>query len=90
MPKFYIVSDIHGFYDELREALGNAGFDPNDENSWLVSLGDEMDRGPSPEKVINYLMSLPRAIFVKGNHQSLMEDMCTRKYAEKYDKLKDI
>lgn len=29
MPKFYICSDIHGFYDEFREALGKSGFDEN-------------------------------------------------------------
>lgn len=85
MPKFYVISDVHGFYNEMREALNNAGFDPNNEEHWLVSLGDEMDRGPDPEKVINYLMRLPRAIFVKGNHQQLMEDMCERRYAEKHD-----
>lgn len=85
MPKFYIISDVHGFYDEMRFALDKAGFDPNDENSCLVSLGDELDRGPMPEEVINYLMSLPRAIFVRGNHQQLMEEMLQRGYPLKHD-----
>ena len=85
MPKFYVVSDVHGFYDEMKKALDEAGFDPNDDNSWLISLGDEMDRGPDPEKVINYIMSLPRAIWVKGNHQTLMEDLIARGYACSHD-----
>ena len=85
MPHFYIISDIHGFYKEMREALDKAGFDPNDKSSWLISLGDEMDRGPDPEKVINYIMSLPRAIWVKGNHQTLMEDLITRGYPCSHD-----
>lgn len=85
MPKFYIFSDCHGYYNELRAALDEAGFDESDENSWLVSLGDEMDRGPDPEKVIDYLMGLPRAIWVKGNHQELMEELIQRKYPCKYD-----
>lgn len=69
----------------MRTALDEAGFDPNDENSWLISLGDEMDRGPDPEKVINYLMSLPRAIFVKGNHTTLMEQLINRGYPCSHD-----
>lgn len=69
----------------MRTALDEAGFDPNDENSWLISLGDEMDRGPDPESVINYIMSLPRAIWVRGNHQSLMEDLITRGYPCQHD-----
>ena len=85
MPKFYVVSDIHGFYNEFHKALDEVGFNENDENSWLVSLGDEMDRGLEPEKVINYLMSLPRAIFVRGNHTDLMEELLERKYPNSYD-----
>lgn len=85
MPNFYIISDVHGFYNEMRTALDEAGFDPNDENSWLISLGDEMDRGPEPEGVINYIMSLPRAIWIKGNHQTLMEDLISRNYPLQHD-----
>lgn len=85
MPKFYVCSDVHGFYKEFREALDESGFDEKDENSWLVSLGDEMDRGPEPEKVINYLMSLPRAIFIKGNHTTLMEELLDRGYPLQHD-----
>lgn len=85
MSKFYVISDVHGFYDEMIKALDESGFDANDENSWLVSLGDELDRGPEPEKVINYLMSLPRAIFVRGNHTDLMEELLARRYPNNYD-----
>lgn len=82
---FYIISDVHGFYNEMRTALDEAGFDPNDENSWLVSLGDELDRGDQPQEVLDYLLGLPRAIFIKGNHQSLMESLLDRGYAESHD-----
>lgn len=85
MPKFYIFSDCHGFYKELREALDEAGFDKSNPDHWLISLGDEMDRGHDPEKVINYLMGLPRAIWVKGNHQELMEELLERGYPLRYD-----
>lgn len=85
MPKFFVFSDVHGFYDELRTALDEAGFDPENEDHWVISLGDEMDRGPAPEKIINYLMNLPHAIFVKGNHTTLMEELLGRKYPHNYD-----
>lgn len=83
VPKFYIVSDIHGFYDEMMDALYEANFNPG--KDILVSLGDEMDRGPDPEKVINYLMFLPHTIFVRGNHTDLMEELLERKYPNDYD-----
>lgn len=85
MPKFYIFSDCHGFYKELREALNEAGFDENDENSWLIGAGDFTDRGPDPEKMINYLMGLQRFIGIKGNHESLTKELIQRKYAMSYD-----
>lgn len=85
VPKFYICSDLHGFYDEFRAALDNSEFDENNPEHWLVSLGDEMDRGPNPEGVINYIMNLPRAIWVKGNHQTLMEDLIARGYPGSHD-----
>ena len=85
MPKLYVLSDVHGFYNEMREALDKAGFDPNDKNSWLISCGDEMDRGNQPLEVLNYLMSLPRAIFVKGNHTTLMEELINRGYPLSHD-----
>lgn len=85
MPKFYIVSDIHGFYDEMRTALDEAGFDPNDENSWLISCGDIWDRGSQPVEVMQYLQGLPRKILVKGNHESLLQDLCERCYPGSHD-----
>lgn len=85
MPKFYILSDVHGYFDEMKQALDEAGFDPNDENSWLVSLGDNLDRGDQPQEVINYLMSLPRKILVRGNHTDLLMDCIDRGYALSHD-----
>ena len=38
--RYFVVTDVHGFYDEMIEALDIAGFDPNNENHWLISLGD--------------------------------------------------
>ena len=85
MPKLFCVSDVHGFYDEMIEALDKAGFDTNNEEHWLISCGDHWDRGRQPRQVMNYIMQLPRKILVKGNHECLMMDCLTREYPYDYD-----
>lgn len=85
MPKLFVVSDVHGFYDELQLALNEAGFDPNNENHWLISCGDEWDRGPKPVEVMKFFSSLGRKVIIRGNHMELFEDMCYRGYPEWYD-----
>lgn len=85
MSKFYVVSDVHGFFDEMKKSLDDSGFDPNDSDSWLVSLGDELDRGDQPKEVIDYLKSLPRKILVRGNHDDLIEEMIERGYPLSHD-----
>ena len=45
MPKFFVVSDIHGFYDIFIDALDKAGFDKNNEEHYLICCGDYFDRG---------------------------------------------
>ena len=85
MAKFYVVSDVHGFYDEMKKALDDAGFDPNDEDHWLISCGDNFDRGGQPLEVMRYLRSLPRKVLVKGNHEDLLIECCERGYALGHD-----
>ena len=78
MPKFFVVSDIHGFFNEFKNALDNAGFDPNNENHYLVCCGDYFDRGPNPKELMDFLMGLERAILIKGNHEDLFIECCNR------------
>ena len=85
MPKLFCVSDVHGFYDEMIDALNKVGFDPNNEEHWIVSCGDNMDRGKQPRDVMNFLMSLPRKVLVKGNHECLMMDLLTREFPYNHD-----
>lgn len=80
MPKFFVISDIHGFYDEMKSALDGAGFDPENENHWIVVCGDVWDRGSKPVEVMRYLMNLPRKVLVRGNHESLFEECIYRGY----------
>lgn len=74
--KYYVVSDIHGFYDETMKALTDAGFF-SDNSSKLIVCGDMMDRGRQALKMQEFMMTLlkeNRLIFVRGNHEDLM--MC--------------
>lgn len=85
MPKFYVISDVHSYYDEMRKALDEAGFEPNDKNSWLISCGDALDRGPKTQEVIDYLMGLDRCVLIKGNHDQLIMDCVKRGWAQEHD-----
>lgn len=65
----YIIADIHGCYTEFLELLEKIGFSDDDE---LFVLGDAMDRGPEPVKVIQDLMSRPNVTYILGNHDDMM------------------
>lgn len=65
----YIISDIHGCYTEFRELLDRIGFCDDDE---LFVLGDAMDRGAEPIKVIQDLMRRPNVTYILGNHDDMM------------------
>lgn len=65
----YIIADIHGCYTEFLELLGKIGFCDDDE---LFVLGDTMDRGPEPIKVIQDLMSRANVTYILGNHDDMM------------------
>ena len=85
MPKFFVCSDIHSFYTPLKRALDEKGFDPSNENHWLIVCGDCFDRGRESEELLHYLMSLERKILVKGNHDILLEECCQRGFPCSHD-----
>ena len=85
MPKFFVISDVHSYFDAMKKALDNAGFDPNNEGHWLISCGDNWDRGEQSVEVMEYLQGLPRKALVKGNHESLLRDLCDRGYPGGHD-----
>lgn len=69
--KIFAVSDIHNEYDALINALNEAGFDENNPEHLLVSVGDAFDRGGNALAVYEYLKRLSdkgSAIVLKGNH----------------------
>lgn len=86
MPKFFVVSDIHSYYTPLKKALDEKGFDPNDNNHWLIVCGDAFDRGHESTKVLNFLMNLERKVLIRGNHEDLLEECCKRGFPYSNDK----
>lgn len=78
MPKFFVTSDIHGYFDIFIKELTSAGFDKNDENHWLIVCGDCFDRGQQPRELKDYLDTVERKIIIRGNHEDLLKDMLKR------------
>ena len=85
MPKLFVISDVHSYYEPMIEALNEAGFDSENENHWLICCGDVFDRGPDSVKVMKYLRELPRKVLVHGNHDQLLVDCCERGYFKSHD-----
>ena len=87
MKKYFVCSDIHGFYDEWLISLKKAGFDRENPKHILIILGDLFDRGDKPWEVYQYIISLPedRVILVKGNHEYLLLELVRRKCALSHD-----
>jgi len=73
MGSLYVVSDVHGYHDDLVRGLDQAGFGGDDE-LWI--LGDLLDRGPDGIGVVNLVMSMQqeapdRVHVLMGNHEIL-------------------
>ena len=83
--KYFVISDIHSFYDEMIDALNEAGFDKDNENHTLIVCGDIFDRGRQPLEVYEYLKSLPRKILIRGNHEYLLKELYERKIPYTHD-----
>ncbi|MCR4851757.1 MAG: serine/threonine protein phosphatase [Lachnospiraceae bacterium] len=62
----YVISDIHGQYDLFMKMLEKISL--KDEDTLYV-LGDVLDRGPHPIRVLRKLMEMPNTICIVGNHE---------------------
>ena len=86
MAKLFVTSDIHSHFKPFKESLDKAGFDPHNENHWLIVCGDVFDRGPDSVELLKFIMSLERKILVKGNHDILLDELCMRGFPYSHDK----
>lgn len=61
----YVMSDIHGCYNEYKEMLSVINFNNND---ILYVLGDVCDRGPDPMRILLDMEKQDNIIPIFGNH----------------------
>ena len=64
----YVVSDIHGCYEEYLELINKIELGDEDH---LYILGDALDRGPEPMKVLQDIMNRQNVTYIIGNHDYL-------------------
>lgn len=67
----WAVGDIHGDYQLLQSRLHQLSFCP--ETDLLISVGDNIDRGPDSLNVLR-LLNQPWFTSVKGNHEAMALD----------------
>ena len=84
--KFFVISDMHSYYDPMIKALDEAGFDSNNPNHILIVCGDAFDRGMQAVEVYEYLNSLERKVLIKGNHDDMLIELLERKFPYGFDK----
>ena len=61
----YAMSDIHGQYEQFLTLLEQIGIRKEDT---LYILGDVVDRGPEPMKILKYMMAHSNIIPIIGSH----------------------
>lgn len=87
----YVMSDIHGCYDEYRKALDLIHFQPEDT---LYVLGDVIDRGTKGLDVLNHMMMHDNIIPLIGNHEwiamSLLQKLCTEITEDNVDSMLQV
>lgn len=85
MPKFFVFSDVHGFYSLLVKALDEAGYDNSNPEHWLISCGDNFDRGDGNSEMLDFLQNSERIILIKGNHEDMLMEALNRGFSERHD-----
>ncbi len=77
--KYFVSSDIHGFFDEWMLALKNSNFDINNPEHKIIVCGDLFDRGRQPKQIIDFILShRDKITVIRGNHEDLMQAMIDR------------
>ena len=85
----WIIGDIHGMLRPLRtliEAVRNKDTDPR-----FIFAGDYVNRGSDAKGVIELLLSLKNAFFIRGNHDDIFDqvlhNVCYAENATRGDRL---
>jgi serine/threonine protein phosphatase 1 len=78
MSKTYVIPDIHGRHDLLRDGLAEITARSGGNGGVIITIGDYVDKGPQSKQVVDLLRSGVgehfRLVALKGNHDALMID----------------
>lgn len=81
--KYFVSSDIHGFFNEWQSALNEKGLDLNNPEHKIILCGDLFDRGSQPKEIIDFVLKhKEKIILIRGNHEDLMEQMIERNFSD--------
>jgi serine/threonine protein phosphatase 1 len=72
----WIIGDIHGMLSPLENLL--RAIDVADDEAELLFLGDYVNRGPASADVVETLLALPEARFIRGNHDDVFDLVLNR------------
>jgi serine/threonine protein phosphatase 1 len=76
MQKIFVIGDIHGCFGQLCALMDKIPI--NFSRDQLIFIGDYIDRGSDSIEVVDYLIDLkkqlPGTIFLKGNHEDMLEN----------------
>lgn len=77
--RVYAIGDVHGCFEQLLSLLQKIKTDNDyrhEARTYLVFLGDLVDRGPNSKGVVEFLMNFPSTpfepLFIMGNHEEMM------------------
>jgi len=73
--RYYVTTDIHGYFSEFMKALTDTGFFEDKTPHKLIICGDLFDRGQEALKLQEFILDLmekDEVILIKGNHEDLM------------------
>lgn len=83
----YVMSDIHGNARRFRSVIKQIDLQPEDT---LYVLGDVIDRYPDGIKILRWIMSMPNAKMLLGNHEYMMLNVIDPKSDSNRDAFRDM
>lgn len=72
----YVISDIHGNYNQFEKMLRKIKFNSLDK---MYILGDAIDRGVEPIRLLKKIAQMENVFLVIGNHEVMMLDAYAKK-----------
>lgn len=75
----YVISDIHGEYEKFLEMLESIDFCDDDD---MYIIGDCIDRGAAPIKLLEDISERPNIFPIVGNHELMALDILDRMMVE--------